>query len=249
MNCHSPEHARIIANGPLMLADELRQPDRRALDEAVFELLGAADPEYRRELVDRLYAETALHFRKIRVVEIQKQEQRSDAKVRRLTVDDLAADIWEAASLPDLRPLVEWLSEEPALKQTFAIPDGDQAYLMPASDMYDRNAVFFGKGRTAERIQCDSREQAELVARLATLGLRGSLSLAVGERNCRDVLTSLNTRLEQARAEFEALAESRGGNEKMRAEVADLLMHWFVHGRKAGVIHTITGRAQINDRH
>jgi hypothetical protein len=59
MDYHSPEHARVIASGPLRLADEFRQPDRRALDDAVFELLGAADPAHRRELVDRLYAETA----------------------------------------------------------------------------------------------------------------------------------------------------------------------------------------------
>jgi hypothetical protein len=152
MDCHSPEHARVIASGPLRLADEFRQPDRRALDDAVFELLGAADPAHRRELVDRLYAETARHFRKIRVVEIQKQEQRAKTGVRRFTVDDLAADVWEAANLSDWRPLAESLSEEPEPKESFAIPDGDQPYLTPASDMYDRNVVFFGKGRGAAKI-------------------------------------------------------------------------------------------------
>jgi hypothetical protein len=69
MECHSPEHARIIASGPLVLPEELRQPDRRALDDAVFELPGASDPEERRDRVDRLYIETARHFRKIRVVD------------------------------------------------------------------------------------------------------------------------------------------------------------------------------------
>jgi len=231
MDCHSPEHARLIASGPLRLADELRQPDRRALDDAVFELLGAADPDYRCELVDRLYAETARHFRKIRVVEIQKQEQRAKTGVRRFTVDDLAADVWEAANLSDWRPLAEWLSEEPEPKQTFTIPDGDQAYLMPVSDMYDRNVVFFGKGRDATRIACACREQAELLARVVTLGLRGSVSLPTGEQNCRDRMTNLEARLAQARVEFQALAESRGGSDKTRDEVVGLLLHWFVHGR------------------
>jgi hypothetical protein len=231
MDCHSPEHARVIASGPLRLADELRQPDRRALDDAIFELLGASDPDHRRELVDRLYAETARHFRKIRVVEIQKQEQRAKTGVRRFTVDGLAADVWEAASLSDWRPLAEWLSEQPESKQTFTIPDADQAYLMPASDMYDRNVVFFGKGRDATRIACDSREQAELLDRFVTLGFRGSVSLPEGAQACREYLTRVQDRLSQARAEFEALAESRGGNDRAREEVIDLLMHWFVHGR------------------
>jgi hypothetical protein len=182
MNCHSPERARLIASGPPRFADELRQPDRLALDDAVFELLGATAPDHRRELVDRLYAETALHFRKIRVVEIQKQEQRSKTGVHRFTVDDLAADVWEAANLSDWRPLAEWLSEEPDPKHTFAIPDGGQAYLMPSSDMYDLNVVFFGKGRGATKITCASRGQAEFLVRLVTLGLRGSVSLPAGEQ-------------------------------------------------------------------
>ncbi len=232
MDCHSPEHARIIASGPLRLPDELRQPDRRALDEAVFELLGASEPGDRSKLVDRLYAETALHFRKIRVVEIQKQEQRSKTGARRLTADELAADAWDAVDLPDLRPLAEWLSEEPGPKEVFAVPDGDAPNLASSSDMYDRNAVFFGKGRGATRIVCGSRDQAELLARLVTLGLRESVSLPKRQEDCRECRDRLEARLERARAEFEDLAESRGGNDKARAEIAELLMHWFVHGRE-----------------
>lgn len=230
MDCHSPEHARIIANGPLVLPDELRQPDRRALDEAVFELLGATGPDERQELVDRLYAETAQHFRKIRVVEIQKQEQRTKTGVHHLTVDDLAADVWEAAELPDPRPLVQWLSDVPR-KKSYSVPDGEAAYLQPASDFYDRDTVFFGKGRKAERIKCDSREQAELLVELVGLGLRGSISLPASAEDSAHGLLRLEERLAQARNAFEGLAASRGGNDKTRSEVVELAMHWFVHGR------------------
>jgi type I restriction-modification system DNA methylase subunit len=231
MDCHSPEHARIIASGPLVLPEELRQPDRRELDDAVFELLGVQDPKRRRELVDRLYVETALHFRKIRVVEIQKQLQRSKTGARRYTTDDLANDVWSSANLNDWHSLLEWLSGLPGPKENLAIPDGSPAYLMPSSDMYDRDVVYFGTGRNAVKIKCRSREQAELIARLVNLGLHGPLALPVGARECREHLARLDTRLEQARAEFEQLAESRGGSEKTRAEVVELLMHWLIHGR------------------
>lgn len=40
---HSPDRARRIASGPLVLSDELRQDDRNNLDDAVFELLGVSD--------------------------------------------------------------------------------------------------------------------------------------------------------------------------------------------------------------
>ena len=128
--------------------------------------------------------------------------------------------------------MAEWLSAEPEPKQDFTVPDDGQAHLMPASDMYDRNVVFFGKGRGAARIQCASREQAELLSRLALLGIRGPVCLPASEQACRECLVRLEARLERAQSEFADLAESRGGNEKARAEVVELLMHWFVHGRQ-----------------
>jgi methylase of polypeptide subunit release factors len=63
MDCHFPEKARRIAEGPIELSNELKQSDRRALDDGVFELLGVTDPKRRTELVNQLHAETALHFR------------------------------------------------------------------------------------------------------------------------------------------------------------------------------------------
>jgi hypothetical protein len=71
MDCHTPERARKLALGPLVLSYELQQEDRRDLDGAVFELLGVCDPEERAGLVRRLHEATAQHFRDIRVVEIE----------------------------------------------------------------------------------------------------------------------------------------------------------------------------------
>ena len=113
MECHLPERARKIAEGPLALSNELKEPDRRALDEATFELLGVTDPKRRKELVDQLHIETALHFRQIRVVEIQKMEQRRKSGTRHFSTDELSADLWDAAELEDLTPLREWLAQQP----------------------------------------------------------------------------------------------------------------------------------------
>ena len=54
-----------------MYAGELRQPDRRDLDDAVFELLGVSDSGERDLLIAELYRETATYFREGRVVEIR----------------------------------------------------------------------------------------------------------------------------------------------------------------------------------
>jgi hypothetical protein len=80
MDCHTPERARKLAAGPLVYSQELRQVDRRELDDAVFELLGVADANERAEWLRRLYEATAQHFRDIRVVEIDKMVQRTKSK-------------------------------------------------------------------------------------------------------------------------------------------------------------------------
>jgi hypothetical protein len=231
MDCHSPDRAEVIASEPLNLADELCRDDRRALDDAVFELLGVKDAGKRQDLVIKLYKETAHHFRKIRVVEIQKQEQRRKTGARRFTADDLSNDAWDAAELSDARPLVQWLDEEPEPKSAFTIPESGAPTLMPASDMYDRAAVYFGRGKRTTRVECESRAQAELLAKVANLGLRGPLQVPTNEQECRHSLARLEVRLAEAQTVFQALAQSRSGDEKTRSQVVELLMHWFLQGR------------------
>jgi hypothetical protein len=111
MECRTSDAAKKIANGPPVLPDELKQTDRRALDDAVFELLGVNNPQEREALIDQLYLETARHFRRIRVVEIQKQEQRSRGAARRFSIDELAVDAWDAAELSNWNNLDEWLGK------------------------------------------------------------------------------------------------------------------------------------------
>jgi hypothetical protein len=118
LECRSSEHAKKLAVKPLSLPWELQQPDRRALDLAVFELLGVADAAERERLCDELYREVTAHFRQIRIVEIQKQEQRSHAEGREFRTDELAADLanlllhWLVHGKPERRAPVESTSKE-----------------------------------------------------------------------------------------------------------------------------------------
>src|SRR5258708_6415305 len=114
MDCHSPERAKRITEGPIVPSHELKQPDRRALDDAVFELLGVTQAGRRTKLVDRLHSETAFHFRQIRVVELQKAEQKKKSGTRKFSAEELAVDLWDAAELADFAPMKEWLSKQPS---------------------------------------------------------------------------------------------------------------------------------------
>jgi hypothetical protein len=231
MDCHTPDRARRIAAGPLVLSDELHQRDRRDLDDGVFELLGVSDQKERDDLVGRLYEATARHFREIRVVEIEKMQQRAKSNSQRFSVHDLAADIWDAAGLEDAAPLGEWVGQYRESSIMVDIPEDRPAVLSP-SPMFDPDTVYFGKSRKSP-VDCPSHAQAELIVRLANLGVSGKVKLPTDTGPCFKLLDRVNVRLEKALARFRELAESRTSDERVREQLAEVLQRWFVLGREA----------------
>src|SRR5262249_42557643 len=161
---------------PVTLPQGLTQSDRRDLDDAVFELLGVADAKERSRLVDRLYLETALHFRDVRVTEIQKMEDRRSGGSTKFAVADHAADAWDALDLTDVSPLAEWVGAHATGEcEVVNIPTERPVHLTDGA-LYDNETVYFGKGRRHHMV-CQSRGEAELIARMATLGVTGEVSV------------------------------------------------------------------------
>ncbi|HEY7152641.1 MAG TPA: N-6 DNA methylase [Gemmataceae bacterium] len=230
MDCHTPERARKLAAGPLVHSHELRQADRRDLDDAVFELLGVADATERDEWIRRLHDATAQHFRAIRVVEIDKLVQRAKSETKRFSVHDLAADIWDAAELAEATPLAEWLRRRPECDSVASISEERPAVLLD-NPLFGDNAVYFGKGRKAH-VPCQSRGQAELVVALARFGLVGDVKVPETNAACVELLEQVNDRLERARWRFLELAQRRTGEERVRAQLMEVLERWFVLGRE-----------------
>ncbi|MEW6359662.1 MAG: N-6 DNA methylase [Planctomycetota bacterium] len=229
MDCHSPERARKLADAPLEMPEELRQSDRMELDDAVFELLGVADAKRRAELIDRLYEATVRHYRQIRIVEIQKMEQRSKTKSRRFSPDELASDIWDVVGREWKVPLVEWLAAQPGAKQAVEIPDST-AKLASPGHFYDALTVYFGKDRKVYQ-QFPHRPMAELVFELARAGVTGAVEVPKHEAQCAQALAALRKRLAASAAEFESLAGSRTGTERLQEEIVNLLKRWSAVGK------------------
>jgi len=229
MDCHTPDRARALAAGPLVFSDELRQADRRELDDAVFELLGVSDPEERRQLIGRLYEATARHFRDIRVVEIEKMQQRAKSETRRFSVHDLAADIWDAAEPEEVMRLAEWVSQRPESDSAVTIPE-ERPATAKVNPLYGDAAVQFGKSKPT-RVDCESAGQANLMAMLANLGVSGDLKMPTTDEACTQIQKLVESRLEAARSRFRELAASRTGDEGVRRQLMDVLEGWFVLGR------------------
>jgi type I restriction-modification system DNA methylase subunit len=234
MDCHSYRRALELAARPLALSEELRQTDRRQLDDAVFELLGVESASERRVLVDRLYAETASHFRAIRVTEIQKMEDRAHGGEQRFTAAEQAADAWDALDLNDLTPLADWVRNHASgPTREIVIPD-ERPVDLAINSMFDHETVYFGKKRQ-EHVVCPSRGTAELLARMANLGVSGPHVLPIEDDPAKDLLEKLDQRHESASLRITELVESRTSDPETQDEVFKVLERWFVLGRsKAG---------------
>jgi hypothetical protein len=180
--------------------------------------------------VAELHRETALYFRQGRVVEIQAMQNRAKSDNRRFNVHDLAADIWDAAELEDATPLAEWVGQRPESDSVVIIPEERLAVLVD-SPLFGDNTVYFGKARKI-RVDCSSRGQAEVIARLANLGISGEVKVPAELKPCFKLLARLNERLEKAAARFKELAESRTGDERIQGQLRELLDRWFVLGRE-----------------
>jgi type I restriction-modification system DNA methylase subunit len=234
MECRSAVRAKKLAEEQIKPPWELQQPDRRALDLAVLELLGVADAKEREELCDKLYHETAAHFRQIRVVEIQKQEQRARAEGREFRTDELVADLWDSLAPNEKQPLAEWFAAQAGDGKPQTIPEG-QASLPDANDMLDASTVFFrgsGSGKSAVKpLALPSRAHAEIIFKLAQLGLHGRVRLPDKESAAQALKSKLDERLAALVEKAQHLAASRTSDDRKISDVSGLLQHWMIHGK------------------
>jgi hypothetical protein len=223
MDCRDSKRIKKLAESPVKLPTELTMPDRRALDLAVFELLGVNDSTEREKLCDELYFETANHFRHIRIVEVQKQEQRAGGEGREFRTDELAADLWDSMPETERQPLATWLAMQVNATDGFSVnvPEG-HANLPDANDMLDANTIFFRQAKGGKSVTpplaLPSRAHAEIVFALTQRNLHGAMPLPKSEKAAQSLQASLTERLASIATKASELARSRTGDEKESAK-------------------------------
>jgi hypothetical protein len=98
--------------------------------------------------------------------------------------------------------------------------------------MFDKETVYFGKARR-EYVVCQSCGEAELVARMADLGVSGEVSVPKNDRAAMKLLNMLNVRHEKAVTRLRELATSRSAEGDTQEQIFNLLERWFVLGKPA----------------
>jgi len=235
VECRSHERAKKLAATPIELPEELKQPDRRALDLAVFELLGVSEASECEKLLGELYWETANHFRQIRLVEIQKQEQRAKSEGREFRTDELAADIWDSLPPDDRQPFAAWLASQVADGLPFSIPESDGCRLMDTSDFLDANSVFFSFSgalkKEAHKLALPSRAHAELAYFAWQHKIFGDLMLPKTEKDASSLHAAAASRVKAIIAKADGLARSRTGDERKAMDLSRLIVSWMINGK------------------
>ena len=193
-------------------------------------MLGVTSVAERKKLVDHLHAETAAHFRAIRVTEIQKMEDRAKGGKTAFAAAEQAADAWDAADLDDLMPLADWTRQQAGGTSVADLDLPEQRPVRLGEEMFDKSIVYFGK-RSAAHVDCPGRGAAELVARLAELGVAGPVRVPKSDDAALKLLDGLNARHAKAVARLTELAASRSGDVQQQEQIVAVLMRWFVQGR------------------
>lgn len=224
---------REILSQPPELPRELRQPDRRDLDDCVLELIGVTDRKQRQQLLEELYLETTKYYRYQRTQDIQAMANRSGKQTRRLGPHDLAESVWHSLSAGETGPPIpEWIKVLGGATETVEIPEG-KPHALGASDMFNPTGVTFKGDKDTHQATYASLEQAALVAELAAIGVRGGVEIPKSPSDCTRCLKELRARLSTAQKRFGEMAAVRTGTQSLQDKTATLLMHWYVHGRSA----------------
>ncbi len=138
-------------------------------------------------------------------------EDRRSGGSRKFAVADHAADAWDAIDLTDLVPLDEWVKAHATGECEVVHIPSDRPVDLADGHLFDNETIYFGKSRRHHMV-CQSRGEAELIARMAKLGVTGDVCVPKNHKDATKLTGALNARHEKASKRLRELAASRSGD-------------------------------------
>jgi hypothetical protein len=210
--------AKLEATTP-SLPQELRQADREQLDRAVLRLIGVPNAEIP-PLLQRIYRETTLIYRRGRVLDIRTAaNKRSAKKGNSATPHEIAESIMESlpSGLLQLYP-ADFLLDSEATDH-YSLPEGHASLV---EDMFHHPRLKF-KG---DDIEFRHRPQVELALALHESGLSGPLTLPVDPDRCLEIDGRWRTYREGLTGRFQEEVAQRTPDEEKAGAALKLLLRW-----------------------
>lgn len=217
------------------LVDELGLPDRQALDDAVFELLGVDDPRERTRLREELYNATRALYQSLRHVEVQATHNRSrTARRSKVSPHDIAMEIWDRLERDWIRRFPSGFHPENVEDvEVVQIPSrvthvevGTGLFTVESTRGKDKSARS-GKSLEAGSVQVNddvydlgSQERAQYLEAMILAGRTGELAVPRDPSVCAAAVGEFRRYRETVKETAEQLAEEHAGSGRLAEHVA-----------------------------
>jgi len=204
---------RKIADRPILpVLEEVNQPDRRALDDAVLEAIGFEDPEERGKVLSELY----------------------DAVCKRVESRFERARSTQHPGEKRLRPNAEAIAEElfkelrPELTKKFPddfVPAGTKARSLELPEgVEDFERVTFNRLRIGGKLMdFDNPDEAEFIQFAVQSGASTSIAIPVESSLTHAVVTGYRNYLSELSKHVDELASSRTQDRKLKQRIVEAL--------------------------
>ncbi len=211
---------------------ELDLDDRRALDDAILEMLGVKSQRERNDLIDRLYAYLREYFEDIRekeekAIANKNRSKRKGAASPPELANQLLADIRDKHGRL-LRSYSDFLDVS-RLYSTFDLPVVGVAEVH--TDMFaPQGSVRFMKGRKQIAIMpTKTREQAALVALIAAQGIRGLTRVPLDPQECIELGNRYEAFVKDRAQRLRSMIAERTRDPDLQDRIFDALISLVSH--------------------
>lgn len=215
-----------LEDSPVELPEELRQADRRQLDDAVFELVGIQDPAERTQLIERLYQEVTLFNRRVRILELQAIENKIRAGRKTSTSPKaIAQEIWDmlvAEGTASTRKIPDDFVPAGAACDTITLPSDGKPRVV------DEGFVGIKLKMGQKAIPMRHPPQAKLAQLLVQLKISGSVTLPIEREDCDRMRETLSGYLDEWQKKFAELAGERTSDEELTKKIEKHLWQIFL---------------------
>ena len=235
--------ARAVASCEQMSAREVKQflyeeftlDDRRALDDAVLEILGIESVEERMALRDDLYRDITDLQRAIRERELIAQHDRRRSNRRAAATPQYIADeLWnEHEHNLNLLEFPDDFVTRVNVGELFDLPSGSVEVgtsMMDVGDLLVVGTIRIG-GRDGEIIDVGSVSRGRYLEALSMCHLTGQIRLP-DEEVCSDAVNSFDQYREELRGRLVQLAEQRTNDQRRQRAITDALLRKALQWRR-----------------
>ncbi|MEW5719165.1 MAG: Eco57I restriction-modification methylase domain-containing protein, partial [Chloroflexota bacterium] len=208
------DHLVIVDGEGTMPSGDLPYSDRRALDDAVLELLGFTKPEQRRSLLKELYVAITVLYREIRATEKKMQKFRAmTARHGRPSPQSIADEIWESfTTKPIAKSLAEFVHSSAKTDQVL-LPPGKAKLIL--NDMFNPNSLQIG----GQYVALGAPERAEYALQLSEDGISGQVAIPVDALICKAALHNYRAHVKELNELFASNAAAYSADEQMQERV------------------------------